>query len=82
MSDSEQLIYNVTGMSCEHCVAAVNAKVSELPGVSGVDVDLAGGVVRVRGSGVDGEAVLGSCNDTTGVHDKIGSGYYRRLRHL
>jgi copper chaperone len=57
MSDSEQRTYNVTGMSCEHCVAAVSAEVGELPGVSGVDVDLDSGVVVVRGSAVDGEAV-------------------------
>jgi copper chaperone CopZ len=57
MSDGEQLTYNVTGMSCEHCVAAVNAGVSELPGVNGVDVDLESGEVTVRGSGVDPEAV-------------------------
>ncbi len=57
MSDGEQLIYKVTGMSCEHCVATVNGRLSELPGVSGVDVDLASGVVTVRGSGVDGQAV-------------------------
>jgi copper chaperone len=57
MSDSDQQSFNVTGMSCEHCVAAVSAKVCELPGVSVVDVDLVDGVVVVHGSGVDGEAV-------------------------
>ncbi len=57
MSDSEQRTYSVAGMSCEHCVAAVNTSISALPGVSGVDVDLATGVVVVNGSGVDGEAV-------------------------
>jgi len=57
MSDGEQRTYNVTGMSCEHCVAAVSASVGELAGVSGVDVDLANGNVVVRGSDVDGEAV-------------------------
>jgi copper chaperone CopZ len=57
MSDREQLTYTVTGMSCDHCVAAVNASVSELPGVSGVDVDLASGMVTVRGNDVDPEAV-------------------------
>jgi len=56
MSDGDEQAYNVAGMTCEHCVAAVNAKVSEIPGVSGVDVDLASGLVLVRG-GVDGEAV-------------------------
>lgn len=57
MSEGEQRSYNVTGMSCEHCVAAVSARLSELPGVSGVDVDLASGAVLVRGVSVDSDAV-------------------------
>lgn len=32
--------YAVTGMTCEHCVAAVREEVGALPGVVGVDVDL------------------------------------------
>jgi copper chaperone len=39
--------YTVEGMSCDHCVAAVTAELTALPGVTGVDVDLAGGRVRV-----------------------------------
>jgi copper chaperone len=57
MSDSEQRTFSVTGMSCEHCVAAVGEEVGALAGVSGVDVDLATGAVVVRGSGFDDEAV-------------------------
>ncbi len=57
MSEREQRTFNVTGMSCEHCVAAVSAEVGQLPGVSGVDVDLASGAMVVSGGGVDGEAV-------------------------
>ncbi|HTD07393.1 MAG TPA: copper ion binding protein [Solirubrobacteraceae bacterium] len=56
MSDAEQT-YNVEGMSCEHCVAAVTAEVGELAGVSAVEVDLAGGTVLVRGSNIDSDAV-------------------------
>lgn len=56
MSDIQQT-YTVEGMSCEHCVAAVTAEVGELPGVSGVEVDLASGAVLVRGSEIDGDAV-------------------------
>jgi copper chaperone len=56
MSDAEQT-YTVEGMSCAHCVAAVRTEVGELPGVSGVEVDLVSGVVLVRGSNVDGAAV-------------------------
>jgi copper chaperone len=60
MSDSEQHTYNVTGMTCQHCVAAVSEKLSEVPGVRGVEVDLDSGDVVVAGSDVDGEAVRGA----------------------
>lgn len=37
----------VTGMTCGHCVASVREEVSELAGVSAVDVDLASGRVDI-----------------------------------
>ena len=40
--------YTVQGMTCEHCVRSVTEEVSEVPGVTGVDVDLASGRVTVR----------------------------------
>ena len=39
--------YTVVGMTCGHCVSAVTEEVSELPGVTGVDVDLASGGLTV-----------------------------------
>ena len=33
-------IYQVTGMTCEHCVRAVSAELTGLAGVSGVSIDL------------------------------------------
>lgn len=39
--------YTVKGMTCEHCVKSVTEEVSEVPGVSGVDVDLPSGRVTV-----------------------------------
>ncbi len=39
--------FTVTGMTCEHCVASVTEEVSEIPGVTGVDVDLATGGLTV-----------------------------------
>jgi copper chaperone len=57
MSDGESHTYTVTGMTCEHCVAAVSAEVDKLPGVTVVEVDLADGDLVVRGGGVDDEAV-------------------------
>ncbi|GAC50325.1 heavy-metal-associated domain-containing protein [Gordonia aichiensis] len=39
--------YTVTGMTCGHCVASVREEISEIPGVSNVDVTLETGVVEI-----------------------------------
>ena len=39
--------YTVKGMTCGHCVQSVTEEVSEVPGVSGVEVDLPSGRVTV-----------------------------------
>jgi copper chaperone len=39
----------VEGMTCEHCVRSVREEVSELDGVSAVDVDLGAGRLTVSG---------------------------------
>ena len=45
--------YQVTGMTCAHCVAAVRSEISEIAGVTGVEIDLvAGGTSTVT---VDGQ---------------------------
>ncbi len=44
---SEIQTYTVTGMTCGHCVASVTEEVGELPGVSGVTVDLDSGRLTV-----------------------------------
>lgn len=45
---SEAKTLNVEGMSCMHCVNAVKNSVGSLPGISKVDVDLAGKKVAVE----------------------------------
>ena len=39
--------FTVVGMTCGHCVASVTEEVTEIAGVSNVDVDLASGNVTV-----------------------------------
>ncbi|WP_214404417.1 heavy-metal-associated domain-containing protein [Pseudonocardia lacus] len=39
--------YTVSGMTCEHCVASVTEEISEIDGVSAVDVELSSGAVTV-----------------------------------
>ena len=46
--------YVVAGMTCEHCVRSVTEEVSEVTGVTQVDVDLASGALVVTSAaGVD-----------------------------
>lgn len=40
--------YAVSGMSCGHCAQSVTEEIAALPGVAGVDVDVAAGRVLVR----------------------------------
>ncbi|MER7558918.1 copper ion binding protein [Nocardioides sp. NPDC126508] len=42
--------FTVVGMTCGHCVASVTEEVTEIAGVSNVDVDLASGNVTVTAS--------------------------------
>ena len=57
MSNDTEQTYTVQGMTCSHCVASVSEEVSEVAGVTGVEVDLPTGRLVVQGSGVDADAV-------------------------
>jgi copper chaperone CopZ len=53
----ETRIYAVHGMTCDHCVLSVREEVSEVGGVSAVDVELASGRLTVTGRQVSDDAV-------------------------
>jgi copper chaperone len=55
--------YTVTGMTCGHCVLSVTEEVTEVPGVSDVDVDLASGRLTVTGEGIDDAAVVAAVEE-------------------
>lgn len=54
---------DVKGMTCDHCAGAVSGAVTEVNGVTDVDVDVAGGKVTVVGEGVDQAAVRAAIID-------------------
>lgn len=57
-------IYQVSGMTCEHCVRAVSTEVGALPGVRDVAVDLATGAVTVASDQpLDPEAVRAAVDE-------------------
>ena len=45
-------------MTCDHCARAVRTEISKLPGVTAVDVDVAGGTVAITGDPLPGDAPL------------------------
>jgi copper chaperone len=63
MTNDTTLSFTVPGMHCGHCKAAVTEEVERVSGVTRVDVDLDGKVVRVEGSDVDQASVVAAIDE-------------------
>ena len=61
--DTQQTTYAVTGMTCEHCAAAVTEEVSAVGGVNAVEVDVEAGTVVVSGDGFDDDLVRAAVDE-------------------
>lgn len=56
--------YKITGMTCGHCVNAVTEEVSEIDGVTNVDVQLEGGKMAVTSDAeIDSEAIKAAVDE-------------------
>lgn len=56
--------YIVEGMTCQHCAASVSEEISELGGVTGVDVDVASGeVVVTSDQDIDAAAIAAAVTE-------------------
>jgi copper chaperone len=54
----DSTVITVSGMTCEHCVAAVEKEIGSLPGVARVEVGLDTGTVRIAGDPLPGISAL------------------------
>lgn len=54
---SETITYSVPAIHCDHCAMSIREEVSEVEGVSEVDVDLETKAVTVRGRALDDAAL-------------------------
>lgn len=61
-----QSTYTVTGMTCDHCERAVIGEVSRIDGVTGVEVDLATGVVTVTADDEVDDGAVATAVDEAG----------------
>ncbi|MEU6726542.1 cation transporter [Nonomuraea wenchangensis] len=56
--------YTVKGMTCGHCVSSVKEEVSEVAGVTKVEVDLATGLLTVDSDGpVDAAKIVAAVEE-------------------
>lgn len=60
---SDLISLTVSGMSCQHCVAAVEEALRDVSGVERVAVDLDRGSATVEGSGLDATALRAAVAD-------------------
>lgn len=58
--------YTVTGMTCSHCVSSVTEEVSDVTGVTKVDVDLTSGRLTVTSDGTADDAAVRAAVATAG----------------
>ena len=63
-----QSTYTVTGMTCGHCVTSVTEEISEIDGVTGVDVDLGTGAVTVLADGPLDDEQIRAAVEEAGYH--------------
>ena len=60
--------YTVTGMTCGHCVASVTEEITELAGVTGVEVDLPTGAMTVTSAEPIDDAQIRAAVEEAGFH--------------
>jgi copper chaperone len=58
--------YSVTGMTCSHCVNSVGSEIQQIPGVTDVQIDLAGGTVTVISDQPVDDAAVAAAVDEAG----------------
>ncbi len=59
----ETIEYQVSGMSCAHCEAAIREEVGNVAGVASVDADAGSKRVVVRGEGLDDAAIRAAIDE-------------------
>lgn len=61
-----ETVCTVAGMTCGHCVTAVQGAIGSLAGVTDVEVDLATGTVRITAEPPPDRAALSAAVDEAG----------------
>ncbi len=58
-----ELTFQVPGMTCGHCEAAVKGEVAKVAGVAGVAVDLTTKIVTVTGDDLQAAAIVAAIDE-------------------
>lgn len=63
MSATTEKTYAVKGMTCGHCQASVTEQVKQVPGVTGIDVELETGMLTVNGTDFSDDAIRAAVDE-------------------
>ncbi len=63
--------YQVSGMTCGHCLQAVTNEVKKIEGVTNVEIDLESGSVRVESEAPVDEAAFRAAVDEAGDYEVV-----------
>ena len=63
MSDKQTVDLAIKGMSCGHCVKAVQSALAAVPGVAVKDVRIGHATVEVEGGSARAEALVGAVDE-------------------
>ena len=61
-----ETVITVAGMTCGHCVSAVQGEIGKLAGVTSVQVDLSTGAVQITADPMPDRAALSTAVDEAG----------------
>jgi len=65
--------YTIDGMHCDHCVAHVKAEVAKIPGVTGTQLSLSDGVLRVTSdTAIDFSAIQAAVEEAGEEYSVVG----------
>lgn len=60
---AQKIEFNITGMTCDHCVHAVTNAIKETPGVTDAIVSLADKKATVTGDAIDVAAIVAAVEE-------------------
>lgn len=70
---TQQITFSVPGMSCGHCVAAIEGELGNIAAVASASADLDSKIVTITGDGLDTEALIAAIDEAGYEAELVGA---------